>query len=135
MHNLITDNQERAREIWIQALESEKYKQGAGHLQFPTGKFCCLGVACEVLGAKYDGGEEYPPQEVVDLLGLVTDHGGCNETQADQLKGKLEVYDYDGSSLELVELNDDVGLTFKEIAGLLRDGYYWRDSKCSLPPS
>lgn len=34
---------------WTEALRSGKYKQGQRELQDPKGKFCCLGVLCEVL--------------------------------------------------------------------------------------
>lgn len=36
---------------WVDALRSGKYQQGAGCLS-AEGKFCCLGVACEVMKAK-----------------------------------------------------------------------------------
>lgn len=34
---------------WIEALRSGKYEQGFGALQTRSGKFCCLGVVCELL--------------------------------------------------------------------------------------
>lgn len=39
-------NTERIR-LLVEALESGDYEQGQGHLNL-GGKFCCLGVACEV---------------------------------------------------------------------------------------
>lgn len=35
------------RQLWIDALRSGEYPQGKGYLN-RDGKFCCLGVACEV---------------------------------------------------------------------------------------
>ena len=34
---------------WVKALESGKYKQGKNALAY-KGKYCCLGVLCEMLG-------------------------------------------------------------------------------------
>ena len=36
---------------WIKALRSGKYKQGKQYLK-SRGRYCCLGVLCEVLGMK-----------------------------------------------------------------------------------
>lgn len=36
---------------WVDALMSGKYEQGHSRLKF-AGLHCCLGVACEVVGAK-----------------------------------------------------------------------------------
>jgi hypothetical protein len=38
----------RNRRIWVEALRSGEYEQGNGKLQTLSGKFCCLGVACDV---------------------------------------------------------------------------------------
>ena len=35
---------------WAEALRSGKYEQGNGALRDPDGRYCCLGVACEVIG-------------------------------------------------------------------------------------
>ena len=35
-------------ELWVKALRSGEYEQGRGYLQH-DGKFCCLGVLCEVM--------------------------------------------------------------------------------------
>jgi hypothetical protein len=35
-------------EIWYQALESGTYKQGRAMLKDPKGRFCCLGVLCDI---------------------------------------------------------------------------------------
>lgn len=36
------------KELWVQALRSGEYVQGTGFLN-KDGRFCCLGVLCEVL--------------------------------------------------------------------------------------
>lgn len=40
-------NRQEARRAWVQALRSGRYEQGKGRLN-KDGKFCCLGVACEL---------------------------------------------------------------------------------------
>lgn len=39
---------EQVRELWVQALESGKYKQCRLNLKNKDGKFCCLGVLCDL---------------------------------------------------------------------------------------
>lgn len=43
---------------WIEALRSGRYEQGQQHL-FSNGKYCCLGVLCEVI-----------PREILDRNGF-----------------------------------------------------------------
>lgn len=38
----------QARKKWVEALRSGKYEQGKGQLR-QDNKFCCLGVACDIL--------------------------------------------------------------------------------------
>lgn len=45
-------------DIWVKALRSGNYKQTEGHLKAGDG-YCCLGVLCEVLGAKFVPNPEY----------------------------------------------------------------------------
>jgi hypothetical protein len=105
---------------WVQALRSGKYQQATGVLYDGNG-YCCLGVACDVLGIKFlqDGDGDFyadilceygalcilPPQ-VRDMLGLRTRSGGSNV----ELTGS-------GRTM-LTELNDD-GVTFPEIADII----------------
>ena len=37
---------------WIKALRSGKYRQTRGKLKSRNGAFCCLGVLCDIQGAK-----------------------------------------------------------------------------------
>lgn len=56
-----------ARRMWVNALRSGEYRQGKRRLTDKGEAFCCLGVACEVLGLARDsddsgyvlGGELY----------------------------------------------------------------------------
>lgn len=69
---------------WIAALESGKYRKGKYRLKTSQGRFCCLGVACEVYGLvpsksfrywEYDGNERILPPEVQKWLGLKSKSG------------------------------------------------------------
>lgn len=40
---------ERIKDLWIKALRSGKYEQGVGYLQTLDGKYCCLGVLCDIM--------------------------------------------------------------------------------------
>ena len=113
------------KERWVEALRSGKYEQGTGTLTTGSGRYCCLGVLCDLAVA--DGAIEPP------TLVEAGDDGDRlayrNETEhlprAVQLWAGLdqdspEVHDPDEDYWkELVGLNDDVGLTFHEIADLI----------------
>lgn len=38
------------KDKWVTALRSGQYVQGVGELKTKDGKYCCLGVLCEVAG-------------------------------------------------------------------------------------
>lgn len=94
------------RRIWTKALESGKFRQTTGQLRkAEPGRhraYCCLGVLCRVVpeydaylkneaGAGWDSGTL--PEEILKRAGLT-------ERQQDAL----------------VDLNDEKGASFKEIA-------------------
>lgn len=41
------------KQKWIDALRSGKYKQGKSYLKTKDGKYCCLGVLCEIVGVPH----------------------------------------------------------------------------------
>lgn len=47
---------ENAR-TWVAALRSGMYRQGRSRLRAPGGKFCCLGVACDIYQRATGDGE------------------------------------------------------------------------------
>lgn len=113
----LTEEQKANREKWIRALESGEYKQTKGVLHDGVG-WCCLGVACDVLGirhAKADGRYQFDgvtgelPSRAQGMLGL-----------SHELPEVWRVNDDDEEILDsLAELND-TGKSFAEIAELLR---------------
>lgn len=114
-----TEEVKQNRADWITALRSGEYEQGTDLLNY-QGKYCCLGVACDVLskGLKlkvmntgvndgcvtYNGHGSSVPKVVVDALGLYTDTGSPSEG-----RGRVS----------LVELNDVRRFTFGQIADIL----------------
>ncbi len=103
------------QEKWLAALESGEYKQTKGHL-CKDGAYCCLGVACDVLGATrteqgpnicdlFDGSCGFLPETIRTKLGMIDTVG---------------VIDVDGEEVSLISMNDN-GKSFTEIAQFIRD--------------
>ena len=83
--------------LWIEALRSGKYEQGRGALRMGD-KFCCLGVACDLIDqGAWDG---------VGMPGW----NGCGYGSTN-----LPFINSD-KAMHLAELNDKEQLGFKEIA-------------------
>jgi hypothetical protein len=99
---------------WVKALRSRKYRQTTGALA-KDGKFCCLGVACELAvkagiifpakGDTYGGCWASLPGLVANWLGIA-DSEGVFTTR-------------DGSIRSLIVLNDDEQKKFYQIANLI----------------
>jgi hypothetical protein len=103
---------------WVEKLRSGELEQGL-HALHDDGKFCCLGVACELAVeeglplvvkekinldgttyVEYDGHSGVLPEKVVEWLGLRTEEGGYCLAES------------------LTFLNDS-GATFNQIADLI----------------
>lgn len=113
------------RKKWIEALESGEYEQGRGALNCYS-QFCCLGVAASIFAEEdteksvdkcartmYDGEWAYAPKYVIEAVGLVDRLGSRNN-------------DVDGESLSF---KNDSGMSFNEIADLLKTGQYWKEDQ------
>ena len=93
---------------WVAALRSGKYKQGKGKLRH-EGRYCCLGVACDISGLvawehnSYDDEEYELTSQIKNWLGLNTSVGSYYEST---------------TLLTLVALNDS-GKSFSEIADII----------------
>lgn len=107
---------------WIEALESGKFEQGYDGYLCIDNKYCCLGVACEVLldeDAKdgtnvisWFGEFVIAPKQLTEKLKLHTFNGAtptCTKSH------DATVHD------SLVFMNDREKRSFKEIAQILRE--------------
>lgn len=97
---------------WVDALESGKLKQGKGKLGDHKDGFCCLGVACYVLGIDYNpthGVSEDLPAHI----GLLTD------------RGSLALGRYFYGTHNLTSVNDFTKAGFKRIAKLIKTHPDW----------
>jgi len=114
---------------WTDALRSGKYKQAREELRSPDGRFCCLGVLCDIV--KPDGwhGDR----------GRFHDLGSCNQLSpkacadlglpTDIMRGLYHAND--GESVDAdrsptrdfvkrdMEMGDPVPMTFEEIADVI----------------
>ena len=108
-----------AQTKWLEALESGAYAQTGNRLKDSNG-FCCLGVACEVLGVAatksenveepwmYEGESLLCPLSIVEKLRLRSNNGDIADPPAGDPNGRT-----------LAEMND-VGASFSEIAAFVR---------------
>lgn len=95
---------------WIEALESGKYAQGYGQLvrETPDGLVhCCLGVACEVLGLRREGG-----------MYMCEDNSTMKDKLVLELQQRLGLQPKDQN--DLVWLNDGCHKPFPFIAAQIR---------------
>jgi hypothetical protein len=123
----------RVKKKWLEALRSGKYEQTSGTLS-QDGKYCCLGVLCEVAidsGLNIEKKPRYPSSPHTDLMQY--DGDTCALPPSVQewafLKGKKSEdpivtvpYHYSNgeSEFSLANLNDD-GHSFAEIADLIEE--------------
>lgn len=127
---------------WVDALNSGKYRQGNSHLctkEKGRFKYCCLGVLSKVQGrlVALDNLEKGDGLSKDDnsvcylhisnpLYGIISDDGVLPNGVWVNTFDKRTV-DYDGTpefdhsdAITLVSLNDDLKLTFKDIAKVLQ---------------
>lgn len=117
---------EDVRKKWVEALRSGRYEQGQDYLATETGKFCCLGVLCEIAVGegvipkptlrwangvyRYSYGvdtiktTQVPPREVWEWAGLSQE--------------VPEAWTEEDGEIELTHLNDN-GTPFTEIADII----------------
>ena len=96
------------KNVWVAALRSGNYKQGAGELHNEeTNSYCCLGVLNHLFPKTY-------PASCGEETLMETKHFKTNE-------GTIQRYD-DAEEETLADINDS-GTSFKQIADLI-DQYY-----------
>lgn len=133
------------RTAWLEALRGGKYEQGTGLLKNDEGRYCCLGVLCEVGNIKHysrssiplKGLEEYGNREGIDdevLKDEMISRGISEHIFAEwkpRIAGRLE--GEDGETVEeylttcpedhfitvLATLNDEQKYSFEEIATII----------------
>ena len=103
-------------ELWAQALESGKYKQGILYLWTKNDRYCCLGVACVIAKENNIKGinieqdrEKVLPKTMSNFLKM----SARGEFKCDIIYNK-KIY------TSLTHLNDR-GITFKTIAKIIRE--------------
>lgn len=100
---------------WIDALRSGDYKQGRGALCSDKNKYCCLGVACELLPKKFKG---IWIEDKEDNSWNLTINGDEDAHFGGDLPN--EILNYIGINCyiqnDLINLNDLNKLSFKQIA-------------------
>lgn len=104
---------------WLEALESDTYKQGKRRLRNINDEYCCLGVGAELFKQQeptaddicyaYCGHTSAAPQYAIEALALLGDFG--------EFVGNLPIGGRPHNNL--ANLNDN-GMSFKEIAQHIR---------------
>ena len=95
------------REAWVKTLRSDKYKQGVNCLRNLDNTYCCLGVACDLVGKPekwkpskeshayvYEGNSAYLSDRIAALYGLSGDMQGHLGTLNDDGKSFQYIADY-----------------------------------------
>lgn len=107
------------KQKWVKALRSGKYKQTRSKLKSTNGRFCCLGVLCDIY-AKENGLRCSRHNDVA--MGIFD----SLELLPDEIKDWADVdndpilYLKEGTKT-LTCLNDEDGKSFKEIADLIEE--------------
>lgn len=108
-----------AERALVDALRSGTYRQGAGFLRLGD-RYCCLGVACDVLGMRWRKYNDDGVWAIGDVIGVLpsTARRALGWRDAD---GGLRVRNRDGIQLTLADLND-AGFTLAQIADVIAAG-------------
>jgi len=116
-------------EKWVAALESGEYKRGKGELKTWQGRFCCLGVLCDIhaketagkwnreMGGSWQYRESTVilPDTVQSWAGMKTDSGWTLDKEL--YKTPTVAYD------SLANINDKTRLSFKDIAEIIKKNW------------
>lgn len=96
-------------EKWVRALRGGKYKQGKNQLRSCRGKYCCLGVACKLVGL--------PAREFEDATFISINGVGSLISMPKEIPIELIGYPSNNDLVaELSRLNDSHGKSFSQIA-------------------
>ena len=110
---------------WVEALESEEYEQIQGQLESSCrgiGGYCCLGVANKRLELQESSisalWTTYRHIKLAGANGEIVYHPPVTNVKVDNHNLRVQ------RMVSLTHLNDKLGLTFKQIAELLRNYTY-----------
>lgn len=115
----MTDAQRQVIKDWVAALRSGEFEQGKMALLRDGGKYCCLGVLCE-LHRRQVGGAEWRP----DVSRSIKTYLGMDGALPDQVLAWSGVASHACrlGRTSAIEYNDS-GSTFAEIADLIEQEY------------
>jgi hypothetical protein len=108
---------EEVKVMWVDALLSGEFKQGRFALSPRSGRHCCLGVLCElahrngVVGKSLENSMIYYDEARSKLPSRVCDWADLDRIDPVTSRGTL------------VALNDGLGLTFAEIAEIIKNEF------------
>jgi len=114
------------REPWLTALESGTFGQTRGTLRFGR-NYCCLGVLCEV-ALELNHSDELPLggdhtatiEKGLDTLEVITTENGVRTYSRSATLPEKMFGLSDAARRALMGMNDDLHLTFPEIAAAIR---------------
>ena len=107
---------EEIKNLWVEALRSNKYKQGKGNLRNINDEFCCLGVLCDI-SLQYSLLE----WELKSLNYSILNHSTVLPIEVMNWADiKMELGEYEKSCLST---QNDIGKSFEEIADIIEK--YW----------
>jgi hypothetical protein len=135
---VIEYNREFILNEWLPALRSGEYKQGDGallsHNEQDEPLYCCLGVACQLLVNKGILELQEERYGIGELGGSNWDDATLPQTAAEYIgvppeftlprtnyyfEGVVANEDTDAIAESAIELNDELGLNFKQIAAII----------------
>lgn len=116
---------EELKAKWLTALRSGHFTQGKFSLRWEdegegTCHYCCMGVLCHISEKGGWAGEFYVRPHTDDLEALDQDLPQWLALLVEiDTVGELPFLDRNGNKVCLVDLNDNAGLTFEQIADLI----------------
>lgn len=119
---------------WVAALRSGDYKQGKEALKkkdaYGEGHYCCLGVACEIMGLEQKEGTTglvvfentttyWMPLFWAEKLGFNTEHGLIKEENRHTVDVFLRSKGYELDNIRSLAQLNDWGVSFDVIADII----------------
>ena len=116
----MTDDQRQVIRNWVSALRSGEFQQGRGVLRL-DGKYCCLGVLCE-LHRRETGGPEWARNSRYDRESYLDELCGLPEAVREWAGLPDSNCPLPSQLCGAIGMNDD-GSTFAEIAEAIEKDY------------